>query len=154
MEINLVCYTVGWRKQNCRNKLHKDDQTLQSDLCFTVLLLMKPITFNESWNWNTTTFELPWTANFFPRCYTLTVRFTKLLTSGSRGSFEITEVRYELGNFIMYLSIKLWTWRWSCEFHTELWWEVNKFIARKVCTVWSSCLGISLDVVVTSFRNY
>ena len=32
--------------------------------------------------------------------YNVTVRFTKLLTNGFRSSFEIPEVRYELGNFI------------------------------------------------------
>ena len=31
----------------------------------------------------------------------LTVRFTKLLANGFRGFFEISEVRYELGDFIM-----------------------------------------------------
>ena len=33
-------------------------------------------------------------------------------------------------------------------------WEINKFIAREVRAVGSDCLGISLDVVVTSIRNY
>lgn len=37
--------------------------------------------------------------------------------------------------------------KWSCEFHTKLWWEVKKFIAKE-------CLGTSLDIVVTSIRDY
>ena len=72
-----------------------------------------------------------------------TVRFTKLLTNGFQSLFEIPKVRYELSNFIMYLSIKLWTWKWSCEFHAELHWEVNKFIVREVPTIRWNCLEIS-----------
>lgn len=33
-------------------------------------------------------------------------------------------------------------------------WEINKFIAREVRAIGSDCLRISLDVVVTSVRNY
>ena len=33
-------------------------------------------------------------------------------------------------------------------------WEINNFIAREVHAVGSDCLRISLDVVVTSIRNY
>ena len=47
------------------------------------------------------------TLQFYVSATHVTLRFTKLLTSGFRNSFEITEVRYELGNFILYLSIKL-----------------------------------------------
>ena len=45
--------------------------------------------------------------------------FIKLLVNGFQSSFEIPKVRYELGNFITLLSIKLCTWRRSCEFHCE-----------------------------------
>ena len=45
-----------------------------------------------------------------------------------------------------YLSSKLWTWKWSCEFHAKFRWEVNKFIAREVRAILWNCLKISLDV--------
>ena len=49
-----------------------------------------------------------------------TVRFTILLTNGFRSSFQIPEVRHELGNFITQLSIKSGNLNQSCKFRAEL----------------------------------
>ena len=38
--------------------------------------------------------------------FNVTEHITKLLTKGYETSFQISEVRYEFGNFIMELSIK------------------------------------------------
>ena len=71
-----------------------------------------------------------------------TVRFTKLLINRFRGSLEIPEVRYEFNNFIMWLSIKSWTSKWSCEFHTKFHWEVVNFVASEVRVIRCSWLAI------------
>ena len=62
----------------------------------------------------------------------ITVRFTILLTNGFRSSFQIPEVRHELGNFITQLSIKSGNLNQSCKFRAELRWEVAKFVEREV----------------------
>ena len=36
----------------------------------------------------------------------------------------------------------------------KLCWEVKKFIAREVRAIWCKCLGIFLEVLVTSIANY
>ena len=60
------------------------------------------------------------------------MRFTILLTNGFRSSFQIPEVRHELGNFITQLSIKSGNLNQSCKFRAELRWEVAKFVEREV----------------------
>ena len=62
----------------------------------------------------------------------ITVRFTILLTNGFRSSFQIPEVRHELGNFFTQLSIKSGNLNQSCKFRAELRWEVAKLVEREV----------------------
>ena len=104
------------------------------------------------------------------------MRFTKF-SDGFRSSFEIRELKHrrfwamdvnrksKLLLFDLYNSLfvennlefttNLAISFRSCqsnrvrEFHAELRWEVNKFIAREVCTIRWNCLRISLYVVVT-----
>ena len=59
------------------------------------------------------------------------MRFTILLTNGFRSSFQIPEVRHELGNFITQLSIKSGNLNQSFKFRAELRWEVAKFVERE-----------------------
>ena len=62
----------------------------------------------------------------------LKVRFTKLLTNGFRSSFEISDVCYELSNFVTQLSIKSRTLKRSCKFHAELRVKVAKFVVTEL----------------------
>ena len=56
------------------------------------------------------------------------MRFTILLTNGFLDSFQIPEVRHELGNFITQLSMKSANLNQSYKFRAELHWEVAKFV--------------------------
>ena len=75
------------------------------------------------------------------------MHFTKLLTNDFRSSFEIPKVHYELGNF------KLWTSKWSCEFHVEFWREVAKFIASKVHVIRCSWFVNNYKWICTKWKK-
>ena len=79
--------------------------------------------------------------------------FTKLLTNGFRSSFEIPEVRYELGNSLRNCQSNRELGNVVVNFITKFRWEVKKFISREVRAIRCNCLGIFLDVV-TTIRNY
>ena len=73
------------------------------------------------------------------------------MTDGFRSAFElieIPEVYGELGNFSMWLTIKLQTLKQSCEFHAELCWGFrSSHPFSTVYSSWSWQLQMNLNIV-------